>query len=146
VPLEASSLLSQQENRVLLEMLAGGNPPVQDDLPEGLRGYLEGLLARFRTDLEMEEEMARRALGQCLARLDYLSCERQLREYTYMLEQTQEEGDRELTWEMGRQKAALIQRLGRISKGIQITPKSRLFPDLRRLLGDSGESPTPDGV
>jgi len=141
LPAEALSLLSRQENRVLLQTPAG-DFPAPDDLPEELRGYGEGLLSRFQAELGLDEPTARQALEQCLARLEYLASERQLQEYSYMLVQAEEEGNRELAWEMLRRKSDLSQRL----KGIPISPQSRLWPDLRRYLGEPGESPTPDGV
>ncbi|MGC8875275.1 MAG: hypothetical protein ACP5SI_12620, partial [Chloroflexia bacterium] len=76
------------------------------------------------------------ALKQCLQRLEYQALERQLRECSYMLAQAEADGNRELAWEMLRLKSELSQRL----QGMQIAPPSRIWPDLRRHLGDEADA------
>jgi DNA primase len=136
LPAGVPSLLSQEEHRVLLGLL--GEEDETEGLPVDLREYLERLNSRFQTHLELEPEIARQALAQCLERLEGLAIERQYRQYSYMVAQAEEEGDRDRAREMLRQLASLSQRRGTIPT----PPPSRLYPDLRRYLGEDDESST----
>jgi len=134
LPAGVDALLSREEHRVLLGMLPAG-PSISAGAE--LRRYLEDLLNRFRP--ELSPELARRALQDCLQRLEALANERERREYAEVLAQAQEEGNRELAQEVSRQLSILSQRRWEIA----MPPPRRLFPDARRYLGDEeaqGES------
>ncbi len=134
LPPELPDLLSREEHRALWELRPGEGS--REELPEPLQAYLEELFQRFR--VELDPERAPDVLEQCLQRLEYLALERRLRECTYMLAQAEEDGNRDLAWEMLRLKSELSQRL----QGMQIAPPSRIWPDLRRYLGEEAD-PTP---
>lgn len=133
LPPDVPAVLSREEHRVLWEMRPGGEAG-EGELAEPLRAYLEELFERFREILD--EERAPEALKQCWQRLEYLALERQLRECSYMVAQAEEDGNRELAWEMLRLKSELSQRL----QGMQIAPPSRIWSDLRRHLGDETDA------
>ncbi len=133
LPPDVPAMLSREEHRALWEMRPGGERG-EGEIPEALQAYLEELFERFR--VELDEERAPEVLKQCLQRLEYLALERQLRECSYMLTQAEEDGNRDLAWEMLRLKSELSQRL----QGMQIAPPSRIWPDLRRHLGDETDA------
>jgi DNA primase len=136
LPADTFSLLSQEEHRVLLDLL--GKEESAADLPADLREYLEALKSRFQTHLRLEPEIAQQSLVQCLGRLEGLAIERQYRQFSYMVAQAEEEGDRALAREMLQRLSSLSQRRGTIPT----PPPSRLYPDLRRYLGEDDEDST----
>lgn len=139
LPAGVDALLSREEHRALLEMLPAGPPETSAEAE--LRRHLEDLLTRFRAELSLDEETARRALQDCLQRLEALANERQRREYAEVLLHAQEEGNRELVQEVSRQLSLLSQRRWEIA----MPPPRRLFPDARRYLSDE-ESPASGGA
>lgn len=137
LPAGVDALLSQEEHRVLLGMLPAG----PSDRESELRRHLEDLLARFPSELALDEDTARRALQDCLQRLRALANERQRREYAEVLAQAQEEGNQELAQEVFRQLSVLSQHRWEIA----MPPPRRLFPDARRYLSDE-EGPATGGA
>jgi DNA primase len=134
VPPGVTSLLAREEHRVLVEKLTEGGD-AWEDLPAEIQVYLGELASTFQAELDLGVDTAGQSLQECVRRLEILANERQYRQYSYMLAQAEEEGNRELAQEMLRQLSVLSQHRGAIST----PPQSRLYPDLRRHLGDEGE-------
>ncbi|MBN1483952.1 MAG: DNA primase [Chloroflexia bacterium] len=132
LPPGTSSLLAREEHRSLLDTLEKGQLAV---LPDALRVYLQELEQRFQSDLQMSWEKARQALEEGLGRLRILNHERQYQQCRYMLVQAYAEGDLPLAQEMGQRLSILSQHRG----NIPTPPPSRLYPDLRRHLGETEE-------
>jgi DNA primase len=140
LPAGIAALLSQEEHRVLLEMLMQGTARAAEDLPSELRSHLEDLSSHFQADLSLDEQTARRALEATVDRLEVLANERQRREYSDVLAQAEEEGNRDMIQEVrGR-----LSRLSQRRWDIAMPPPRRLFPDLRRYLDEEGEEPAPE--
>ncbi len=140
LPAGAASLLSQEAHRVLLGLLQGQSQPDVESLPGELRAYLEGLLTRFQGDMGTDETMARQDLLKCLKGLAVQANKRLHHEYSEVLVQAREEGDRVLADDMGRRLAELEVQL----VAATTPPRRRLYNlDLRRHLGEDGEEPTP---
>lgn len=135
LPAGVDPLLSQEVHRALLELFPSGAARSPDMLPGELRAYLEGLQRRFGTDLNLDDESARRALEAIVNRLAALANERQRREYQDVLIQAQEEGNQELAQEVVRHLSDLSQRRWTIT----MPPPRRLYPDARRHMGEEGE-------
>lgn len=133
LPAGLDTLLSQEENRTLLAYLQPET--AAGPLPGELQSYLEGLLLRFRDQLNLGEDAARRAMEECLNRLQSLANSRQRREYQEVLAQAQEEGNGELAQEAFRRLSVLSQRRWTIT----MPPRRRLYPDARRYLGEESE-------
>ncbi len=133
LPAGLEAIFSQEENRTLLAHLQMG--PAAGLLPGELQTYLEGLLLRFQDQLNLGEDPARRAMEECLNRLQSLANSRQRREYQEVLAQAQEEGNSELAQEAFRRLSILSQRRWTIT----MPPPRRLYPDARRYLGEETE-------
>jgi hypothetical protein len=100
-----------------------------------LRSHLTELARTFQAELDLGQEVVEQSLQECLTRLQILANERQYRQYAYMLAQAEQEGDRGLAREMLQHLSVLSRRRGAMST----PPRSRLYPDLRRHLGEEGE-------
>ncbi len=130
LPSDLGTILAQEEHRTLVDLLRRGGMAPPAGLPDELADYLEQLDRAFRVELDLNDEQAREALNQALNRLRVLAIERQYRQYTYMVEQAEKEGDRELA----RQALEQLSFLSRQRGMIPTPPPSPVYPDLRRYL------------
>ncbi len=140
LPEQMEALLSQEEHRVLLSMLSPDSSPAPETWPGELRDYLQGLLTEFQSDLDLEEMEAHQALSASLNRLQQLVNIRQRKEYSDVLVQAQEEGNRRLAAEV----MGLLSRLSQQRWEIAMPPPRKLFPDARRYLDEEDQALTPD--